>query len=154
MPSASALCQARRRIGSAPLRALFDVLRAAAPGTPGVWWRGRLVCALDGTQMCVPNSPANLAVYRPGGTYRGVTAYPMLRLAALVCCGTRTLLDAVLATDRRSETSLTMDLLTAMRPGMIVLADRYFGYAPMITAVAATGADLLFRSETTPVCPC
>jgi hypothetical protein len=57
VPSASALCQARRRIGSAPLRALFDLLRgpAAAPRTAGVRWRGRLVCAVDGTQMCVPD---------------------------------------------------------------------------------------------------
>jgi hypothetical protein len=147
VPSASALSQARRRLGPAPLKALFDLLRgpAAGPAMAGVWWRGLLVCALDGTQMCVPDSPANLTVYRRGGTYHGATGYPMLRLAALVCCGTRTLLDAVFASDRRSETSLTMDLLTAMRPGMIVLADRYFGYAPMITAVAATGAELLFR---------
>jgi hypothetical protein len=51
----------------------------------------------------------------------------------------------VFASDRRSEASMVTDLLTAMRPGMIVLADRNFGYAPMITAVAATGAELLFR---------
>jgi hypothetical protein len=46
MPSASALSQARRRVGSAPLRALFDLLRgpATGPATAGVWWRGRLVC--------------------------------------------------------------------------------------------------------------
>jgi hypothetical protein len=66
MPSASALSQARRRVGSAPLRALFDLLRgpATGPATAGVWWRGRLVCAIDGTQMCVPDSPANLTVWR------------------------------------------------------------------------------------------
>ena len=86
-----------------------------------------------------------MAVYRRGGTYHGATGYPMLRLAALVCCGTRTLLDAVFASDRTSEACLVTDLLTAMRPGMIVLADRNFGYTPMITAVAATGAQLLFR---------
>jgi hypothetical protein len=146
-PSASALSQARRRVGAAPLKALFDLLRgpATGPSTAGVWWRGLLVCAIDGTQMCVPDTPANRRVYRPGGTYHGATGYPMLRLAALVCCGTRTLLDAVFASDRRTEVSLAMGLLTALRPGMIVLADRNFGYAPMITAVAATGADLLFR---------
>src|SRR5690349_6684955 len=120
-PSASALSQARRRLGPAPLKALFDLLRgpSAGPAMAGVWWRGRLVCAIDGTQMCVPDSPANLTVYRRGGTYHGATGYPMLRLAALVCCGTRTLLDAVFASDRRSEASLATDLLPALRPGMI-----------------------------------
>ena len=146
-PSASALCQARRRIGSAPLRALFDLLRgpAAAPRTAGVWWRGRLVCAVDGTQMCVPDSAANLAVYRCGGGNHGGTGYPMLRLVALISCGTRTVLDAVFGSDRRTETAMATDLASAMRPGMIVLADRHYGYAPTITALAASGADLLIR---------
>jgi hypothetical protein len=147
VPSASALCQARRRIGSAPLRALFDLLRgpAAAPRTAGVWWRGRLVCAVDGTQMCVPDSAANLQVYRCGGGHHGGTGYPMLRLVALVCCGTRTVIEAAFGSDRRSETAMATDLTSAMRPGMIVLADRHYGYAPTITALAATGADLLIR---------
>src|SRR4029453_475619 len=71
MPTAWALSLGRGRVRSPPLRALFDLLRgpAAGPATAGVWWRGRLVCAIDGTQMCVPDSPANLAVYRRGGTY-------------------------------------------------------------------------------------
>jgi transposase IS4-like protein/DDE family transposase len=147
VPSPSALCQARRRIGAAPLRALFDLLRgpAAAPRTAGVWWRGRLVCAVDGTQMCVPDSAANLAVYRCGGGNHGGTGYPMLRLVALISCGTRTVLDAVFGSDRRTETAMAADLTSAMRPGMIVLADRHYGYAPTITALTASGADLLIR---------
>ncbi|MGH3831220.1 MAG: transposase domain-containing protein, partial [Pseudonocardiaceae bacterium] len=42
-PTAGALAQARRRIGVAPLRALFDLLRGpgAGPRTKGVYWRGR-----------------------------------------------------------------------------------------------------------------
>nr|WP_279561837.1 IS4 family transposase [Pseudonocardia autotrophica] len=150
VPSASALCQARRRIGAAPLRALFDLLRgpAGGPRTRGLWWRGLLICAIDGTQMCVPDSPANLAVYRRGGGHHGGTGYPMLRLVALVCCGTRTVIEAAFGSDRRSETAMTTGpsgLTAAMRPGMIVLADRHYGYAPTITALAATGADLLIR---------
>ena len=49
-PTASALAQARRRIGVAPLRALFDLLRGPGTGsaTKGVYWRGRLVgCRRD-----------------------------------------------------------------------------------------------------------
>lgn len=59
-PSAGALAQARRRVGPAPLRWLFDLLRgpAATPGQRGTWWRGLLVCAIDGTTMTVPDSPA------------------------------------------------------------------------------------------------
>ncbi|MEK8143389.1 transposase [Streptomyces sp. M10(2022)] len=39
--------------------------RGPAPGigTAGVWWRGLLVRAIDGTTMAVPDSPANLAKF-------------------------------------------------------------------------------------------
>ena len=40
-PTASALTQARRRLGPAPLRELFDLLRGPAPagrGGGGCWW--------------------------------------------------------------------------------------------------------------------
>lgn len=85
-PTAGALAQARRRLGPAPLRALFDLLRgpAAGLGTKGVYRRGRLVTAVDGTMMCCPDTPANLGVYRKGGGHHGGTGYPMIRMPALV----------------------------------------------------------------------
>ncbi|MFJ4806995.1 hypothetical protein [Streptomyces murinus] len=65
MPTAGALAQARRRVGAGPLHRLFDLLRgpAAGIGTVGAWWRGLLVCALDGTLVAVPDSPANQAEF-------------------------------------------------------------------------------------------
>jgi hypothetical protein len=146
-PSASALAGARRRIGVAPLRALFDLLRGPAAGlaTTGVYWRDRLVTAIDGTSMCCPDSTANLAVFRRGGGNHGGTGYPMLRMLALVACGTRTIIDATFGTDRVGETRYAHGLLTAMRAGMIVLADRNFAVAAWILAVADTGADMLIR---------
>jgi transposase IS4-like protein len=57
--TAAALWQARTRVRPVPLRALFDLLcgPAAAPRTSGSWWRG-LVCAIDGTALDVPDTPA------------------------------------------------------------------------------------------------
>jgi hypothetical protein len=156
-PAASALAAARRRIGVAPLRALFDLLRGPAAGLArtGVHWRGRLVCAVDGTMMCCPDTVANLGVYRRGGGNHGGTGYPMLRLLALVACGTRTIIAATFGTDQVGETGYVHDLLGALRAGMIVLADRNFGTVPMVGAVAGTGADLLLRVKAgrrLPVC--
>src|SRR5215213_6135307 len=144
-PSAAGLAGARRRVGAAPLRALFDLLRgpAAGPATAGVWWHGRLLVALDGTTLCCPDTPANLAVYRKGGGYQGGTGYPMVRLAALVACGTRALLGAAFGPTNVDEMGYADRLLTDLHPGMLVLADRHFGYRPMLTALAGTGADLL-----------
>jgi hypothetical protein len=156
-PTASALAQARRRIGVAPLRALFDLLRGPAAGsaTKGVYWRGRLVTAIDATMMCCPDTPANLRKFRKGGGHHGGTGYPMIRMLALVACGTRTLIDATFGTSSVGETTYTHDLLRALHRGMIVLADRNFAAQALIAAIADTGADLLFRVKTgrnLPVC--
>jgi hypothetical protein len=156
-PTASALAQARRRIGTAPLRALFDLFRGPAAGvaTKGVFWRGRLVCAFDGTSMCCPDTPANLRVFCKGGGHHGGTGYPMIRLLALVACGTRTIIDATFGSTSTGETSYAPDLIGALRRGMIVLADRNFAAQALITAIAGTGADLLIRTKSgrrLPVC--
>lgn len=156
-PSAAALAAARRRVGSAPLRELFGLLTtpAAGPGTKGTWWRGRLVCAIDGTMLCCPDTGANLAVHRKGGSNHGGTGYPMIRLLGLVACGTRTLLGATFGPTSRGETRYALDLLPAMGPQMIVLGDRNFAAADLIAQIAATGADVLIRVKTgrkLPVC--
>jgi Insertion element 4 transposase N-terminal/Transposase DDE domain len=146
-PTAGALAQARRRAGAAPLRFLFDLLRgpAAVPHGRGTWWRGLLVCAIDGTTMTVPDSPANLAVFTKGGGNHGGTGYPQARLLALVACGTRTLLDAVFGPTTAGETSYAPGLLRSLRAGMIVLLDRNFAAAKLVAAIAATKADVLVR---------
>jgi hypothetical protein len=156
-PSASALAQARRRVGPAPLAALFELLAgpAAGPATRGVWWRGRLVTAVDGTSLCCPDTEANLVVYRKGGSGHGGTGYPMIRLVALAACGTRALLAATFGSTARGEPGYAHRLLAALHRDMIVLADRNFAAADLIAAIAETGADLLIRVKAgrrLPVC--
>jgi hypothetical protein len=156
-PTEGALAMARRRVGPAPLRALFDLLRGPAAGlaTKGVYWRGRLVTAVDGTMMCCPDTPANLRVFRRGGGNHGGTGYPMIRVLALVACGTRTIIDATFGSTGVGETTYTRRLLGALRRGMILLADRNFAAADLIAAIADTDAELLIRVTTgrkLPVC--
>lgn len=133
---------------------LFDLLRGPAPtghhgiGTVGVWWRGLLVCAIDGTTMAVPGSPANLAAFTKHRCNNGGSGYPALRLLALVSCGTRTVIDAVFGPATDGETTYAPRLLSSMREGMIVLADRNFAAQTLLTAIAnmaKTGAHVLVR---------
>jgi hypothetical protein len=156
VPSPSALAAARVRIGVAPLRALFNLLRGAetgcvvvgtgGAGRTGVFWRNRLVTAVDGSILCCADTAANLAAFSKGGSSHGTTTgYPMVRVLALVACGTRTIIDAVFGTDRTGELGYAGQLLRSTRAGMIVLADRNFAAATWITALAATGADVLVR---------
>jgi hypothetical protein len=144
-PSSAALSQARRRLGVAPVRALFTLL--AGPAAGAVRWRGLLVCAIDGTSMFTPDSPANVARYgRQIGSHGG-SGYPMLRLVAVVACGTRCVIDAVFGPYGIGEISYAPQLLGCLHPGMLLLADRNFAVADLIGRIAATGADLLIRCK-------
>ena len=72
-----------------------------------------------------------------------------------MACGTRTIIDAVFGTDRTHELGYAHHLLGSTRAGMIVLADRNFAAAAWISALAATGADVLVRVKNhrrLPVC--
>jgi hypothetical protein len=81
----NALWQARARLGAAPLRWLFDLLRGPATAiTAGsARWCGLLVCAIDGTTMTIPDSARNLAAYGKQAGNHGGSGYPLLRLVAL-----------------------------------------------------------------------
>lgn len=156
-PCAAGMACARRRVGAAPLRALFDLLRgpAAGPVTRGVWWHGRLLAALDGTTLCCPDTPANLAVYCKGGSHHGGTGYPLIRLVAVVACGTRALLQITFGTIARGEPGYAAGLVADLHPGMLLLADRNFAAAELLTAIHRSGADLLVRVKAgrrLPVC--
>ena len=146
----AALTQARRRLGAAPLRALFDLLRGPAATTAGpVRWRGLLVCAIDGTIMSVPDSPANLTVFsKQSGGPCGGGSYPTLRLLTVLVCGTRTIVDAVFGPATSGETSYARRLVAGMHAGMLVLADRNFAAGHLLAAIAGTGAQMLVRAKT------
>ncbi len=145
VPTSSALAQARRRIGVKPLAALFALLAGPAAGAER--WRGLLVCAIDGTTMSVPDSPANLAVYgRQTGSHGG-SGYPLLRLVAVVACGSRTVIDAVFGPIGVGEIRYAPRLVGCLRPGMLLLADRNFAVKDLAEQIHAAGADLLIRCK-------
>lgn len=147
-PSASGLARARRRVGPAPLRALFEAVAgpAAAPGTPGVFWRGLRLAAVDATVLALPDTAAVTSVYRKRGRATREWGYPLLRLCVLVECGTRALLAATFGPDDQAETSYATRLINALQPGMLLLADTAFDSGPLMRAARNNGAHVLIRS--------
>jgi hypothetical protein len=154
-PTAGALCQARRRVGAAPLRWLFDLLRGPAAGiaATGTRWRGLLVCAIDGTTMSAPDSQANLAEYAKHRGNNGGSGYPLLRLSALVSCGTRTIIDAVFSPTSSGEITHAHQLAASLRTGMILLLDRNYAAHDLITTLATTGAEIMVRVKNSRAMP-
>jgi len=152
-PSEKALRDLRRRLGPAPLKALFEVVAGplAQPGTPGVRFGGLRTVAFDGcNSLKVPDTGRNrwwLGRIR----YRmGFAGYPTLRLMALAETGTRGLLGAALGSAAdRDEPTVARRLLPLLRPGMLVLLDRAFDGNAFLRQVAATGAMLVARAKST-----
>src|SRR5829696_1329102 len=69
-PPRNSLCVARRRLGIAPVRHLFDavVRPLAAEETPGGFYKGLRLVGLDGTVLDLPDTPANAKAFgRPRG---------------------------------------------------------------------------------------
>jgi Insertion element 4 transposase N-terminal/Transposase DDE domain len=145
--TAAALWQARTRLGPAPLRTLFDLLRgpAAVPRTSGAWWRGLLVCAIDGTTLDVPDTPGHRARLGKQDNQYATAGYPQIRLVALVACGTRAIIDAVFGPAASGEPAYVTRLLRSLRQSMIVLLDRGLSSNALLAAIAGTRADVLAR---------
>jgi hypothetical protein len=139
--------QARRRLGEAPLRRLYEglVQPIATSASTGAWYRDWRLVSLDGSCLEVADTAANRSEFGVPGASRGASAFPQLRFVALVENGTHVLFGARLGPYATGETTLARSVLAALRPGMLCLADRqFFGYALWRVAMD-TGADLLWR---------
>src|SRR5512141_658270 len=100
-PSGKALRELRRRLGPAPLRALFEVLAGplGRPRTPGVMFGRYRTVAFDGCRSIkVPDSAGNRSWLGKLNASLGQTGYPVIQLMTLVETGTRALLGAVFGT--------------------------------------------------------
>src|SRR5213593_352996 len=143
----SGISQARTRLGEAPLRRLYErvVRPVATPATRGAWYRRWRPVSLDGSCLDVADTAENEAAFGRPGAGRGESAFPQLRFVALVENGTHVLFGARPGGFAEGETTLAHDVLPALGPGMLCLADRqFFGHA-LWQGAAATGADLLWR---------
>jgi hypothetical protein len=152
-PSEKALRELRRRLGPAPLKALFHVVSGplAQPHTPGVCFAGLRTVAFDGlNSLKVPDTDRNRSFLGRIHYRQGFAGYPTLRLMTLAETGTRGLLGAAVGTGTdRDEATLARRLLPLLRPGMLLLLDRAFDATAFLTEVAGTGAHLLVRGKST-----
>jgi hypothetical protein len=152
----SAVTRARVRLGTAPVRVLFERLARpfATPGVPGAWYRGCRLVSLDGTTLDLPDAPELEARYGRPGASRGTSSYPQLQLLSLTECGTHAIFAVALDRYDASEVRLAPALLTRLRPEMLCLADRAFVGFELWREAATSGANLLWRLRANQVLPC
>lgn len=142
-PSASAISRARARVGSDPLRVLFERMAGplAEPGAPVARYRGLRLLSLDGTALDVPESEENSAFGYPGDAAR----FPQVRVFAVAEEGSHALVDATFGSSAVAERVLAGRLLRCLRPGTLLAAPAGAWSPDLVRRAARTGTDLLLE---------
>ncbi len=155
-PNISSLSRARSRLGADPLHMLFEQVAGPVGGSadgsagdplPGVFCCGLRVVSIDGSTSDLPDTPENAAYFsRPSNATRD-GAFPQVRWLAAAESGTGALIGACLGPYPVGEQTLARDLLPALGPDMVVLADRNFLCHTLARDVLGTGAHILWRAS-------
>jgi hypothetical protein len=149
LPNSSSLGRSRARVGEAPVRMLFEHAAGpiGAPGQDGVFLHGQRLVLLDGSTSDLPDSAENWEAFSGGSNRGGPGAHPQVRWTILAEGGTHALLAASVGAYTTGERTLARDLLGALGPEMVVLADRGFLSYDLARQVLATGAHVLWRAS-------
>lgn len=140
----------RSRLGQLPVK-VFQMLFArlssaqAVAETPGAFWRGLRLVAIDSTLEDVADTPANARFFGRVTSGASRSAFPQIRGTYLVECGTRIVLDAALTACRVGELSMARRLVRSLQAGMLVLLDRGFCASQLYHLVRNGSAEVLGR---------
>jgi hypothetical protein len=143
-------CRARAKLPAALLRRLtLQVADELEQAVPGHWlWKGRHVYLADGTTATLPDTPENQAAYPQPPTQKPGLGFPMIRLVVLLSLATAALGGLAFGPYEGKETgepALFRDLLDGLRPGSVVLADRYYCSYFLVALLAERRVDVVTR---------
>ena len=143
----SGISQARSRVGTEPLKKLYEtvVTPMAKKQTRGAWYRQWRLVSLDGSTLDVADTVENDRAFGRPGASRGSRAYPKIRFVGLLENGTHVLWAAQVDSYATDEITLAQAVVPALKKGMLCLADRFFPGYELWQKAAPTGAELLWR---------
>ena len=147
----SALSYQRAMLGVEPLQWLFEqgthVL--CTPETPGAWYRGYRLMALDGSLFNVPDTAANAAAFGRSCNQYGKGAYPQARAVMLTECGSHATVGLHLGDYDEAEIHGAYALLPKLSRGMFLLYDANVFGGAYLEALTAKGVRALFALPST-----
>lgn len=147
VPGRSTLCEARQRLGVAPLvRLAREVIRLLAePQTPGAFYGGMRLMTVDGFAVDLPDMPPNDRVFGRPGNQRSPGAFPQAQVLGLVEAGTHVFWRWRIHNCDIDETRMARPLLKHLRAEMLLLWDRGFASFQLLKRVVGRRANLLAR---------
>ncbi len=148
---ASALSYQRTILGVEPLQWLFEqgthVL--CTPETPGAFYRGYRLMALDGSLFNVPDTQANAQAFGRSCNQYGKGAYPQARAVMLTECGSHATIGLHLGDYDEAEIHGAYALLPRLSRGMFLMHDANFFGGAYLEALTAKGVRALFALSST-----
>jgi hypothetical protein len=148
-------CRARAKLPAARVRHLaLTVGQRVEDAAAAEWlWHQRHVYLLDGSTATLPDTPANQQAYSQSGAQRPGLGFPLLRFVLLLGLATATVQDLAFGPHKGKETgepSLARQLLPRLRPGDVVVADRYYCSYWLVALLLAQGVQVVFRLHQRP----
>ena len=145
-----AYCRARAKIpGGVVQRLAVGVAERCEAAIPDEWrWKGLRMRVVDGTTFSMPDTEENQAEYPQPNTQKEGLGFPVMRAVALTSLATGMVL--ALATGPYSgketgETALLRKLFDTLKPGDLLLSDRYFGGWFMLALLQDLGVEFVTR---------
>ena len=147
VPSKSAFSYRREQLGSEIMEELFEQFARpqATPQTPGAFWHGMRLMALDGTCESVPDTQANRQAFQYSTNDEHChSPYPQARLLLLVECGTHLICDAEISSCREGELAGTARLFSRfdMRNTLLLWDSNFYTHHAMFEIREAGGQVL------------
>jgi putative transposase len=145
-----AYCKARAKLSERFLwRLVFEVAAWLEDEAQAAWrWKQRRVVLADGTTVLLADTAANQAAYPQMASQAPGVGFPIVRVVALLGLATGAVLGAALGPYRgkeTGETALLRTLLEQLRPGDVLVADRYYCSYWLVAQARAMGVDVVFR---------
>jgi hypothetical protein len=146
----AAYCRARAKLKAKALKRLaVQTGRNLEEQAPKDWlWCGRNVILVDGTIITLPDTAANQKVFPQPSSQKAGCGFPKIRMVLLMSLATAALLDMAMAPyqgKETGETALLRELLDGLKPGEILLADRYYCTYWLVAMAQALKVDVVFR---------
>jgi hypothetical protein len=147
-----AYCKARAKLPERFLqRVCYEVADQVEAQAPAAWlWKGRHVWIADGSTASMPDTQENQEAYPQPRTQKRGLGFPLLRMVVLLALATAVLGGAAVGPyvgKNQGEPALLRTLLARLRPGDLLVGDRYFGSYWLVALAQQQGLDAVYRQH-------
>ncbi|MEZ4310085.1 MAG: IS4 family transposase [Polyangiaceae bacterium] len=139
----SAPTQARARLGTEPIRWLFE--RSAKSWTEQHdeknKWHGLVLYGIDGTTLRVADTPQNEAEFGRAQSVRGASGYPMVRMVAAMALRSRLLAAVDFGPYGSGELTYSLKVRDAIPNHSLTVVDRAYFSATWLLGLRGAGSE-------------